>query len=212
MSPHNAVQAALGFVAPALAQAGCVLDATAGNGHDTLFLCQSTPPGCRVFAIDIQPAAIRSATELIKKNGYGEKVRWICDDHASILDHIEGNIDVAVFNLGYLPGHDHALTTSPESLAPALKGVLAVLADGGRIAIVAYPGHVPGQVEIAFLEDFLAKLPQERFVATRLSFINQRNWPAILYTITKPGRNSCENTSASPRQRSRGTACDQDPG
>ena len=82
MIPSNALVAARQFLAPALQQARCVLDATAGNGNDTLFLCQQTPPECRVFAFDVQPAAIQGASGRITQQGFGEKVCWIHDDHA----------------------------------------------------------------------------------------------------------------------------------
>src|SRR3954454_12453143 len=35
-----------------------VVDATAGNGHDTLFLAERVLPGGRVFAFDVQTEAI----------------------------------------------------------------------------------------------------------------------------------------------------------
>lgn len=195
MIPSNAVAASRIFLEPALKNASCVVDATAGNGHDTLFICRNTAPDCRIWAFDIQAAAIQSATELICRHGFAGKVRWIQDDHARIRDYVDVPIDVAVFNLGYLPGHDHSLTTTSQSLRLALTGLLDQLRSGGRLSLVAYPGHGPGQAEVDFIEAYLADCPQKIFVATRLAFINQRNNPAILYTIGKTGGNLHEDTS-----------------
>ncbi len=38
----------------------CVVDATAGNGSDTLFLAQSVGPRGRVFAFDVQAEALEN--------------------------------------------------------------------------------------------------------------------------------------------------------
>jgi len=196
MIPTNAVIAARDYLKPALLEATCVVDATAGNGNDTLFLCRNTPAECQVWACDIQATAIQSATELILRQGWAGKVHWLQIDHARLTDHVDVPIDAAVFNLGYLPGYDHAVTTNPQSLGPALTGLLNLLKPQGRIAIVAYPGHGPGRTEAAFIEEFLAECPQKLFVVTRLEFINQRNNPAILYTIGKTRRNLHEDASS----------------
>jgi len=196
MIPFNALMAARQFLASVLPNARCVVDATAGNGNDTLFLCRQTPADCQVVAFDIQLAAIRSATELIAGHGYQEKVRWIHADHAQLVEYIATPVDAAVFNLGYLPGQDHLITTGPASLGPALQGLLNLLAPGGRLTLVAYPGHGPGLAEIEFLETTLSQYPQQQFVVTRLNFINQCNNPAILYTIGKARGNPHENSSA----------------
>ena len=195
MIPPNAIVAARDYLTPSLRQADCVVDATAGNGHDTMFLCRNTSPECRVWAFDIQAAALQSAKQRACQHGFAERVRWIQADHAQLGDYIDIPVDAAVFNLGYLPGHDHALTTNPHSLGRALDCLLKLLKPQGRISIVDYPGHGPGQEEVVFIENFLANFTQKIFVATRLEFINQRNNPAILYTIGKTGRNLHEDTS-----------------
>ena len=189
MIPRNAVDASRLFLEPALAQAGCVVDATAGNGHDVLFLCKHTNPDCRIWAFDIQPAATASCERLLKQHGCYGRVRLIQADHAILTDYVTEPVHAAIFNLGYLPGQDHAVTTNPSSLAPALAGLLGLLTPGGRIGIVAYPGHDPGRLEVDFLESYLASRPQRQYTITRLCFINQINHPAILYSIVKTRRN-----------------------
>lgn len=196
MIPRNALEAARVFLAPVLGNASCVVDATAGNGHDVLFLCEQTPADCRVWAFDIQPAAVLSTAGLLRSRGYLDKVRLIQEDHAMLRTHVREPVDAAVFNLGYLPGHDHTVTTRPESLGQALETLLELLSPDGRIAIVAYPGHSPGQAEVEYLETYLSGRPQERYTVTRLDFINQRNRPAILYSIGKMRRKPHEVTSS----------------
>ena len=185
---HNAIEASRVFLTPALAQAGCVVDATAGNGHDVLFFCQHTKPDCRIWAFDIQPAAIQSCERLLEQHGFCGRVRLIQADHAHLAEYVDAPVNAAIFNLGYLPGQNHVVTTTPSSLAPALEGLLGLLAPGGRIGIVAYPGHESGRQEIAFLESFFPGCSQRLYTITRLSFINQINHPAILYSISKARR------------------------
>ena len=212
MIPRNAVEASRLFLAPVLAGAGCVVDATAGNGNDSLFLCQQTKPECRVWAFDIQAAAVAACGKLLAQHGYTEKVRLIQADHAQLREVIREPVDAAIFNLGYLPGHDHAVTTCLESLTPALEALRDLLAPGGRIAIVAYPGHPPGRLETEFLEEYLPQWPQQIFTITRLSYINQKNNPAILYSIGKTGRKQHENTSPGQSKGNRGATGDPNPG
>src|SRR6187200_825592 len=45
-----------------------VVDATAGNGHDTVFLAQHVLPGGRVFAFDLQQEAIEATKSQISKH------------------------------------------------------------------------------------------------------------------------------------------------
>lgn len=182
---RNAIEASRFFLAPALDQAGCVVDATAGNGHDVLFFCRHTKPDCRIWAFDLQSAAIQSCERLLEQHGCRGRVRLIHTDHARLAEYVDAPVNAAIFNLGYLPGQNHAVTTTPGSLAPALEGLLGLLAPGGRIGIVAYPGHESGRQEITFLESYLPRCPQRIYTITRLSFINQINHPAILYSISK---------------------------
>lgn len=183
MMPANAMEAARAMLAYILPTARCVVDATAGNGHDTLFLCEKTPEACRIWSFDIQPEAVAASSRLLAERCRTDRVRLICSDHAQLAQYVAEPVDAAMFNLGYLPGQNHELTTRPESLRPALDSLIRLLSAGGVITLVAYPGHAPGRREIDFLEDYLAGLPQERFIAACYNFLNQRNAPALLYVI-----------------------------
>ena len=189
MIPSNALIAARNLLMGILPTAACVVDATAGNGHDTLFLCENTPVNCQVWSFDIQQAAIDACGGLLARHGYAGKARLVLADHAALGDFIRTPVDAAMFNLGYLPGQDHALTTGPESLKKAMEKLLDLLAPGGIITVVAYPGHEPGKSEMDFLESFLAQLPQKTFTAAKFSFMNQKNFPAVLYSIGNTRRN-----------------------
>ena len=54
----TAVRWSHALLAPRLRAGDAVVDATAGNGHDTVFLAQRVLPGGRVFAFDVQAGAL----------------------------------------------------------------------------------------------------------------------------------------------------------
>ncbi|RYD26611.1 MAG: methyltransferase domain-containing protein, partial [Verrucomicrobiaceae bacterium] len=52
------------------------IDATAGNGHDTLFLAELVGEEGRVLAFDVQEAAIGSSRARIFKAGFADRVEF----------------------------------------------------------------------------------------------------------------------------------------
>lgn len=130
-----------------------VLDATAGNGHDTLFLAACVGPGGRVFALDCQAAAIAATRERLATAGFSGRVELIEGDHAELRRRLpasaHGRLAAAVFNLGYLPGGDKAITTRTDSTLAALEAALDLLRPAGLLLVVCYPGHPEGAREAA---------------------------------------------------------------
>ncbi len=90
-----------------------------------------------------------------------------------------------IFNLGYLPGKDHNITTKAETTIKALKKSLKLLDDNGIVLLVIYYGHESGKEEKAALEKFTSKLDQKVYNVMKNSFINQVNNPPLLICIEK---------------------------
>jgi SAM-dependent methyltransferase len=141
-----------------LVAGGYAVDATAGNGQDTLFLARRVGATGHVLSIDIQPLAIATTqTKVI-----AEDLHRSCDlrvaDHAKLAILIpadyRGKVDCVLFNLGYLPGSDHSLTTKPVTTGQALHGALGALRSGGRIICVIYTGHPGGELESETVDAF----------------------------------------------------------
>jgi tRNA1(Val) A37 N6-methylase TrmN6 len=129
------------------------VDATAGNGHDTLFLAQCVGPTGHVHAIDIQQAAIAQARTRIDQAHLTNRVSWHVADHrhmAALLP--KGKFAAVLFNLGYLPGGDHQKTTSRASTLPALQAAATLLHPGGLLSVLCYPGHPEGAEELRLLQ------------------------------------------------------------
>lgn len=182
----NALKMAHQLLVPRLSVAYRVVDATAGNGKDTLFLAQNTPNETAIYAFDIQQQALLNSQELLKNHGFStNKVRYILDSHANVKRHLDGMIDVAMLNLGYLPGASHELTTKPETTVLALDQLAYSLVPGGVMTVVAYPGHASGEIEEKAVRAFLAALPQKSFTVGCWQMINQVNKPPVLYIVEK---------------------------
>jgi threonine dehydrogenase-like Zn-dependent dehydrogenase len=156
-----------------------------GNGYDTLFLARHTPDKASVWAFDIQAAAVANTKRLLAEHALGEKVRLVEDCHSRVNRYVQQPIDIAMFNLGYLPGSDHSITTSAATTVEALQQIFVLLAVGGLVSIVAYPGHLPGREEHEAVHCLLKKLPQSHFTVGHWQMVNQKNHPPEMYLVEK---------------------------
>ena len=160
-----------------------VIDATAGNGHDTLFLAQLVSSTGHVYAFDVQKKAIEST--LSRLGDLKDPVTVIHAGHESISRHVKNEISAAVFNLCYLPGADHSIITQPKTTIEAIESCLNLLKVGGLIVLVVYHGHEGGDIERDMLLDYVKNLPQSFVQVLKYEFINQRNHPPFVLAIEK---------------------------
>lgn len=158
------------------------IDATAGNGHDTLFLAQLTGSNGKVFAFDIQKEAIDATRKRVEDF---PNVELFHASHAEISSHVHEPIAAAVFNLGYLPKGDHSIITKSDSTLQAIHQSLELLKENGLVLIVIYSGHEGGSEERDAVMDFVCALPQISYDVMRYEFINQQHSPPFLVAIEK---------------------------
>ncbi len=185
MQTFNAIKLAQQLLIDKVNRAKFLVDTTAGNGKDTLFLAQKSPIDAMVWSFDVQQTAILKTKELLSKYSLDDKVKLIIDSHANIDQHINGKLDVAMFNLGYLPNAQHKITTQCQSTITALQKILGLLSTGGVISIIAYSGHQEGYLESKAVEELLTSLPSNIFTVGCWSMINHSNNPPILYIVEK---------------------------
>lgn len=134
-----------------------VIDATAGNGYDTLFLADCVGDEGKVLAFDVQAAAIASARARVKEAGFANRVEFFQESHERLTEHAaSGSASVVMFNLGYLPGEDHDLTTQAASTLAALDAAALVLKAAGILSVICYPGHEAGAAEALEVEAWMA--------------------------------------------------------
>ncbi len=179
----NVLNLAKQAILPALQTARVIVDATAGNGHDTLFLAEHTSDQAKIYAFDIQSAAL--ANTQTRTAPYKARIEYILASHDRIAELVPEEIDVAMFNLGYLPGEGHKVTTEPDSTMRAVSQVLAKLRRNGVCVIVAYPGHEAGAAEAAQLAQALEELPVKKYTVGCYRLCNHVQTAPYVYIIEK---------------------------
>ncbi len=162
-----------------------VVDATVGNGHDTILLAELVGQEGKVYGFDIQETAINNTNQKIAENSLTERVYLIKDSHENIDQYISELVDLVIFNLGYLPGGSHDIVTKAESTVIALEKSLELLKDNGMLLITTYVGHNEGKIEDKRIKEYLLSLNQKKFNVLKYEFINQINNPPILYCVEK---------------------------
>ncbi len=150
-------------VAAALEAGDIVVDATAGNGHDTAFLARAVDTVRHVYAFDVQQQALSNTRARLAESGLEAQVSLIHGGHEELAQHLppecHKRIGAIMFNLGYLPGADKSLTTQTESTLAALEQAVTLLRPGGVITVLGYTGHPGGKEEAAAVADFAARCP-----------------------------------------------------
>ena len=168
------------------------IDATCGNGHDTLFLAQKVGIDGRVFALDIQDEAILASRERLQEELSLGPVRFFRSCHSQLLDVIpksyRGRARVVMFNLGYLPGSDKSLTTSWPTTLAGIRAALQLISNSGIITVTVYPGHPAGQEEANALGRFVQTLDPDEYRVLEYRFLNLSNNPPYLLAIERTGK------------------------
>lgn len=162
-----------------------VIDATAGNGHDTMFLAKLVGEQGNVYGFDIQRDAIERTAQLLKEHHQDKQVQLIQAGHQEMHRYVTQPASAVMFNLGYLPKGDKTITTVGETTIQAIQSSLDILRPGGIITVAVYWGHEQGKEEKRQVEQFLQQLKQNRFLVLKYEYINQKNFAPFLFAIEK---------------------------
>jgi 16S rRNA C1402 N4-methylase RsmH len=148
------------------------VDATAGNGFDTLFLAMLVGERGRVIAVDRQTSAIETTRIRLEQNGCLPQTELIVGCHSRLAEYLAAKagpysqqnssvgpigIDIAMFNLGYLPLGDKSIITETATTLQALSQVEAHLRSDGLLSVISYPGHLGGSEEHRSVCDWFQK-------------------------------------------------------
>lgn len=172
---------------PYVEKARILVDGTAGNGWDTLYLVKYSSKEARIFSFDIQPDAIENTRNLIEKDNLEglKKVNFVCENHKNFQEHIKNPIDVAMMNLGYLPNGKKFLTTHVEDSFETIIQLMFKLKLHGAMSITCYPGHPEGKIEYEVISDFLATISSQDFQIMRIEKWNHIAEPPIAFLIER---------------------------
>ncbi|TLG79500.1 class I SAM-dependent methyltransferase [Vagococcus zengguangii] len=167
-----------------------VVDATVGNGHDTLFLAELVGKRGQVIGFDVQDVAIERAHERLMEAGLDNRCQLFTQGHETLDEIIASDqeITAAVFNLGYLPNSDKAIITQAETTIIAIQAIMSRLSKDGRIVLVVYYGHEGGLAEKNQVQQFVEAIPQTDYNVLQYGFINQKNNPPYVLCIEKKRR------------------------
>lgn len=163
-----------------------VVDATVGNGNDTILLASLVGKTGKVIGFDIQSDAINKTKEQLLFSGLLPQVSLHETSHEYVADFIPINHELggAIFNLGYLPGGNKEITTLKESTIKSIASMLDYLRVGSLVVIVVYSGHDIGAEEDALL-NYVQKLNQKQFSVLHYQFLNQKNNPPSVIAIER---------------------------
>ena len=182
---RNARALAEGYLRASIREGDSVIDATMGNGGDTRLLCRLVGPSGHVTAFDVQPEALRSTKAKLEADGLLDRATLILAGHETMGDHVAGPVQAVVFNFGWLPGADHAVTTRCETSLRAAEAALRLLAPDGIVSLCVYPGHEEGARELSALVRWSAGLPVREFNVLHHRFINAADSTPNLILIQK---------------------------
>lgn len=173
-------------VAAALFDGAKAIDATMGNGNDTVFLAQQVGPNGSVIAFDIQSAAVATTACRIEQAGVAARVELRLQGHQEMLAAVPtswlGAVNAVMFNLGYLPGGDKTCVTQATTTCQALGNAIELLATSGRLSILLYRHHAGADPEVSAVMQWLGDLPDAYHVDSY-----ETRGPA-LHLVTRVGR------------------------
>lgn len=162
------------------------IDATLGNGYDTLKLSQLLNGSGKIYSFDIQKIAIEKSKELFKKKNIDtSNIKLINDNHCNVESYVDESIDFFIMNLGYLPSGDKSITTNYSDVISFLDKVLLKMNSNSYGLVVFYPGHIIGMEEYINVTKYLEKLEQLKFNIIKIEHINQINFPPKLVIIER---------------------------
>ncbi|EGQ22179.1 rRNA methyltransferase [Sporosarcina newyorkensis 2681] len=181
---HRVLPVAKRLISERVQPGEMVVDATAGNGNDTLFLAELVGDSGKVFAFDIQQQALDTTRQHL--GDLAGRTSLVLDGHENVRQYVSGEIGGAMFNLGYLPySEDQSIITKPSSTIAALDALLGLLKKTGIITITVYDGHEGGSEERDALLEYVKTLHQGDVHAIRYELLNQRRNPPFLIALEK---------------------------
>ena len=175
------------FILEHLHEGEVAVDFTMGNGNDTLFLSKTVGESGRVYAFDIQEAALESTEAFLKKEGAPENYTLICASHHRVREFVKEPIKAGMFNLGYLPGSGKkAVTTMRETTMPAVEAAIDMLLPDGVLIVAIYPGHEEGALEGEMLREYFKTTSRFRICPSEFRILNSPTSPYFFLIEKSP--------------------------
>ena len=182
---RNARHLAADYMARIIRPGDSVVDATMGNGKDTLFLAELVGESGHVYAFDVQQEAVARTRERVEEAGFEGRTTLILAGHETMAQHVPQGVSAVMFNLGWLPGAQHIVTTKTETTLVAVEAALSLIAPGGVVTVCIYPGHEEGTRELHALLDYAGRLSVRTYNVLHHHFLNAAQGTPQLILIQK---------------------------
>ncbi|NVN98915.1 MAG: class I SAM-dependent methyltransferase [Geobacteraceae bacterium] len=182
---YGAVPLAHYFFRERLKAGDRVVDATCGNGLDTLLLAELVGINGRVWAFDVQADAIETTRALLAEKGYAEWVTLVHGGHELMAETVDEEVMAVVFNLGYLPTGDREVKTSAATTVAALDAARSLLLPNGLILIAVYTGHDGGGDEWLAVKEWCERLNPHQFNVWQSRQLNRSERAPFLVVVEK---------------------------
>ena len=176
---------AAAMLEPALYSGARAIDATMGNGQDTLWLCERVGDEGMVYAFDVQDEAVCRTRARLEAAGLETRAHLFCTGHEHMAETVSERVDVVMFNLGWLPGAAHGVTTRTETTLSAVNQALGLLKPDSLLKVCIYPGHEEGARELEALLDWASSLDDRRYDAILKTYLNQPNHPPRMLAVKR---------------------------
>lgn len=165
------------FILQHLHEGDVAVDYTMGNGHDTEFLSKTVGENGRVYAFDIQLAALNSTAKNLAAAGCPDNYTLFCASHHRVKDFVHEKVKAGMFNLGYLPGSDKKITTLRDTTLAAIDAAIELMDKDAIILIAVYPGHAEGDIEGQLVGERLSKLDRKQYTVACFKMMNSPTSP-----------------------------------
>ena len=172
------------YILDALYPGAIAVDATLGNGYDAERLCALVGETGRVYGFDVQREAVERTRARLREKGLLKRAELICAGHERMAEFVPPGVDAVVFNLGWLPGAGHAVTTRVDTTLAAVSQAVELLSPGGVLTVCVYPGHEEGAREREALLAWAQALPASLDVVHQ-RYMNQQNDPPELLAVRR---------------------------
>ncbi len=161
-----------------------VIDATCGNGWDTIQLAQLVFPRGKVFSYDIQNKALVQAQKNAENSLPLEcqaQIHYCRACHSEFSSDLSfESVSLVVYNLGYLPGSNKEVITLTETTLNSIRAAQGLLKPKGWISIITYPRHTGGFDEEQAIMEFARALSPLKWNVCYHSWINRLKGPNLL--------------------------------
>jgi len=182
---RNARHLAADYMRRTIRPGDTVVDATMGNGKDTLFLAELVGETGHVYAFDVQAEAVARTHERVCEAGFEARSTLLLAGHETMARHVPQGVTAIMFNLGWLPGAEHIVTTKTDTTLAAVDAAVHLLAPGGIVTVCIYPGHDEGKRELAALLEYASGLSVRAYNVAHHCFLNASDETPQLILIQK---------------------------